>query len=1033
MTELQKYFEDLKKIGTDRTEHNYRTPFENLLSTIKPNNYINIIHEPKRKQGFGAPDFLIEKSDAIIGYIETKQIDENLNKILKSPQLKRYLSISDNLILTNYHEFILIKDGKVLDRATLCYSTDIEKAGSKLDETNIKNVVRLFEKFFFSELLKISNSKKLASSLAVRGRTLKEFIIEIFKQDNDDNFTIRLKGLHNTFKTSLVEDLEVEEFSDAFTQTVLYGYFLAHLQTDGDINIEDGAKLIPNSFEVIKEFFNIINYDDMPSHVHWIFKEIVNLINNTDIPRIKRDLSFESSKDPYLYFYEDFLGEFDAKKRKSRGVYYTPVEVVSFITRSVNKILIEKFNKQDGFIDSSVTVLDFAIGTGTFLVMIFNLIFDKIDKNDGRFTKIIQDHILKNFYGFEYLVAPYAVCHLKLSQLLKDKGYDLKKNERFNVYLADTLDDAEPQMDNHMPVISREGEKALKIKKEKDILVITGNPPYNVKSRNNKAWITELNKNYKPKDEQNKQPLNDDYIKFIRYAHWKIEQNGKGVFGFISNNSFINGLIHRKMRNELLKSFDEIYILNLHGNSRIGETALDGGLDQNVFDIMQGVSINIFIKHDCHTELSRSKKENNCKVYYFDKFGKRNQKYEFLLANDIYSVEWKLIDYNDFNEEFNKTRWSEKRFEDNLSFFTQMNDVALIKDYGSFWGITEIFNQYSSGIKTHRDHFVVDFSNEEVIENFRRFQNTELTDMLEILKLKSTRDWDLNIAKEKTNNIDIDEFIKCYSYRPFDNRFLNYHLDLIEGGTNRYNIMQHFIKGENVGLCFIRNDYGAESFNYFSITDKLVDIHTIGGQSYIAPLYIYNETDDDDLFPGETHLNKQVNFTNEFVKFINEKYSFKPTPEKIMGYIYAVLHSSTYRDKYLELLKIDFPRVPFTDDEEKFRILSELGSELIEHHLLKKTYPDNQIKLIGKADQVIVETINYIEEKIQINPNLYFYPVKPEVWNFYIGGYKVLEKWLKSRKGRELSYQEIEHFIKVCNVIESTIELMREIDEVVKF
>ncbi len=1019
MTELHKYFENLKKIGTDGTEHNYRTPFENLLNEIKPNNYIKIIHEPKREIGFGAPDFLIEKSGAIIGYIETKQIGENLDTIIKTAQLKRYLSITDNLILTNYHDFILIKDGEVLERAILCFPTDIGKTGSKLDETNIKNVLRLFEKFFFSELIKISNSKKLASGLAIRGRTLKEFIIEIFRQDNDDNFTIRLKGLHNTFKTSLVEDLEVEEFSDAFTQTVLYGYFLAHLQTHRDINIEDGAKLIPHSFEVIKEFFNIINYDDMPLHVHWIFKEIVNLINNTDIPRIKRDLSFETSKDPYLYFYEDFLGEFDAKKRKSRGVYYTPEEVVSFIIRSINKILIKKFNKQDGFIDSSVTVLDFAIGTGTFLVMIFNLIFDKIDKNDGRFTKIIQDHILKNFYGFEYLVAPYAVCHLKLSQLLKDKGYDLKKDERFNVYLADTLDDAEPQIDHHMPVISREGEKALKIKKEKDILVITGNPPYNIKSRNKKDWIRDLMVSYKPKNEKNIQPLHDDYIKFIRYAHWKIEQNGKGVFGFISNNSFINGLIHRKMRNELLKSFDEIYILNLHGNSRIEETAPDGGIDQNVFDIMQGVSINIFVKNETENE--------KCKVYYFDQFGKRKQKYEFLLANDINSVEWKPIDYNKFNDEFNKTRWAEKRFEDNLSFFTQMNDVALIKDYGNFWGITEIFKQYSSGIKTHRDHFVVGFSNKELIAKFEQFKINNNEFIMEKLKLKNTRDWNIEEAKEKTKNIEISDSLELYNYKPMDIRCINYNLDLIERGTNRYNIMQHFLKGDNVGFVLMRSIIPDTSFSQVMVSDKILDLNYYGYQTYLLPLYIYNETDTDDLFKGDTHLNKQANFTNEFTKFINAKYSFKPSPEEILGYIYAVLHSQTYREKYLELLKIDFPRVPFTNDEEKFKKLAELGNELIEHHLLKKTYPDNRIQLKGKSDHVIVETINYLEEKIHINPNLYFFPVKPEVWDFYIGGYKVLEKWLKSRKGRELSYQEIEHFIKVCNVIEKTIGLMVEI------
>jgi predicted helicase len=500
---------------------------------------------------------------------------------------------------------------------------------------------------------------------------------------------------------------------------------------------------------------------------------------------------------------------------------------------------------------------------------------------------------------------------------------------------------------------------------------------------------------YKPKDEKNIQPLHDDYIKFIRYAHWKIEQNGKGIFGFISNNSFINGLIHRKMRNELLKGFDEIYILNLHGNSNIKETAPDGGIDQNVFDIMQGVSINIFIKHDCHTERSRSNKDNNCKVYYSDCFGKRKQKYEFLLANDINSVEWKLIDYSNFNDEFNKTRWGENRFADDLSFFAQMNDVALIKDYGNFWGITEIFEQYSSGIKTGKDKKYISF------ENFE---------------------------------FDPEDYTKTIHYRPFDFRNIYYNTKVISRARNE--IMQHFLKEKNIGLIFKRQFKSENIFDYIFVSDIIQEsclFESAYANNVVAPLYIYNETEEDDLFAGEKHLKKQVNFTKEFVKFIDEKYSFKPSPEEILGYIYAVFHSPTYREKYLELLKIDFPRVPFTDDEEKFKKLAELGNELIDHHLLKKTYPDNQIKPVGKSDHVIVETINYIEEKIQINPNLYFYPVKPEVWDFYIGGYKVLEKWLKSREDRELSYQEIEHFIKVCNVIEKTIGLMGKIDSIIQF
>jgi len=334
--------------------------------------------------------------------------------------------------------------------------------------------------------------------------------------------------------------------------------------------------------------------------------------------------------------------------------------VVSFITRSVDNILTDKFSISAGFADPSVTVLDFATGTGTFLVAIFEMILNRIrEKDAGSLKGVIRDHILKNFYGFEYLVAPYAVAHLKLSQLLKDNRFQFKDDERLQVYLTDTLDDSDHKTNTLLPVISAEGKEANRIKIEEQILVITGNPPYSNRSAGKR--MEDLIKDYKPEGEK-KLNLNDDYIKFIRFAHHKMEKVRQGVIGIITNNSFLNGLTHRRMRGKLLEDFDEIYILNLHGNARIGETCPDGGMDQNVFDIMQGVSINIFIK--------KEKRDKKCKVFYHDLYGEREHKYDFLASNDLRTVNWgKKLGIEKFDKSFKKTRWGKKQIQRESQFF----------------------------------------------------------------------------------------------------------------------------------------------------------------------------------------------------------------------------------------------------------------------------------------------------------------------------------------------------------------------------
>ncbi|MGE0086890.1 MAG: type ISP restriction/modification enzyme [Desulfococcaceae bacterium] len=1036
------YFQQMKQIGQEGTEHTYRTHFENLLNHIKTDQEIRIIHEPKRKKGFGAPDFRIEKSGAVTGYIECKKPGENPDSVIKSEQMKKYLALSDNLILTDYRRFLLFRNGDPVPAETcdLFDAADWEKTKSVLSEDRIHAADRLFFNFFLSAPALISDSQKLAVCLAERGKILKEYVNELLENKADDDFSQKIRGLCATFQEMLVKDMNHEEFADAYAQTVIYGFFLARLQSGETITLSDSGRFVPVSFRVIKEFFSFISYDySLPNHVSWIFSEIVSLINHIDLKGISQSLSFEKTDteqtvDPYLYFYETFLGEFDPQKRKAKGVYYTPAQVVGFIIRSIDRILADTFSKSAGFADSSVTVLDFATGTGTFLLAVFELVLYRIRQKDaGSLKSVIGDHLLKNFYGFECLAAPYAVAHLKLSQLLKDSGYQIQDNERLQIYLTDTLDDSQHKTNTLFPVISREGNEANAVKLEKPVLVITGNPPYYSKSKSGSQWVDD----YKPSGEKNIQPLHDDYVKFIRFAHHKMEKNRQGVIGIITNNSFLSGLIHRKMRGLLMRDFDEIYILNLHGNARIQETCEDGSADENVFDIMQGVGISLFVK--------KEKREKACRVFYYDLYGKREDKFGFLQKHDIRTVKWKELKTENFEKQFKKTLWGKERFKEPLNFFVPLKNGKTVKNYGSFMGIYEIFAEYSGGVKTHRDHFIVGFEREELISRFSKFIKNDLHFSQEILNLKGTRDWNPEKAKENLANINIADYIHEYTYRPFDRRNIIYHFDLIERGTNRYNIMQHFIKGKNWGLVFPRICKNS-IFDYGYVTDALADValggKNTGSETYIAPLYLYQTPNPDlkngqnGMFDEESGLKKKVNFTKEFQDFIRKKYQpHSPSPEDIFGYIYAVMHCPSYREMYLEFLKMDFPRIPFADDFNIFRAFSEIGSELSEHHLMKKSYSESPVSFPESGSDA-VENVRFVQDEnsktgnVFISKTQYFSGIPVSAWEFCIGGYQVLDKWLKSRKGRVLTYQEKEHFKNTVSILNVTGEYMEKIDRI---
>jgi len=705
-----------------------------------------------------------------------------------------------------------------------------------------------------------------------------------------------------------------------------------------------------------------------------------------------------------------------------RGVYYTPEPVVSYIVRSMHGILKEQFKRPDGLASNTVTVLDPAAGTLTFLAESAKLAVDEFVSKYGEGGKenFIKEHILKNFYAFELMMAPYAVGHLKMSFLLEELGYRLQKDDRVKLYLTNTLE-MEELAQTELPgmvSLSEESHLAGKVKKEQPILVILGNPPYSVSSVNKSDFIEQEMELYKSlvRGEKNIQPLSDDYIKFIRFAHWKIDRDGKGIIGMITNNSYLSGLIHRGMREKILDSFSEIYILNLHGNSRIGEKCPDGSKDENVFDIQQGVSIVLLIK--------KEQQEKTCKVFYQDVYGLRENKYDLLSKSDFHTTTWKSLSpvepYYFFVEK---------------DFSSQVN-------YDKFIPMTEIFDKSSEGVKTHRDHFVVGFTQDEIKQRMRTFTSNLSDDLVaQSFDLQETSDFKIKNARISVTKIDWRKAIKPYMYRPFDNRYICYLSNLIE--RDRFEIMQHVLEKDNLVLSLtrrLRDPFWQHVLASQFVTDKT--ILSSRDNCYCFPLYLYQTTEKSRkksfknimmLFEPEVdYFVRKPNFTPAFLEKASETFKESPSPEEIFYYIYAVLYSETYRIKYAEFLKIDFPRVPFTKDYKLFKKISDYGNMLVDLHLLKSSELDSPIARFQGTGDNRVKKLKYDDKAgvLYINKDQYFEGISQYVWNYQIGGYQVCEKWLKDRKDRVLSLDEIQTYCRIVTAIHKTIQIQKEIDKI---
>lgn len=931
----------------------------------------------------------------------------------------------------------------------------------------------------------IRTADALADALAALARGIRDKAIKMIAVESSDG---PLRQLHKAFQTALIHDLTEESFADTYAQTITYGLLTAAIsRTEGSegrhgtfIIAENVTDMVPNTNpflqEMLQTFLKVggrkggIDFDELG------IQDVVELLRGeeTDLPAILRDFGNKTQgEDPVIHFYEHFLSAYNKKLKIQRGVFYTPQPVVSYIIRSVHELLQNEFGLEDG-LASTVTwgemiarypemkppvltprnpakpeskdilissdtpfvmILDIATGTGTFLVEVIDVIsktmkgkWQKEGKSESEIGRLwneyVPKHLLPRVYGYELMMAPYAIAHMKIGLKLFETGYQFKSNERVRVYLTNTLEppsDAQQQLAGILPALAHEAEAVNEVKRNNRFTVVVGNPPYSLWSQNLADNLRTIIDPYRfvngeaIKERgalQFEKILQDDYIKFFRFSQVEIERSLYGILGLITNHAFIDNPTLRGLRNSLLGTFQRIFCLNLHGNSSKKEKNPDGAADKNVFDIKQGVAIFHGLRHVNARFASR---------FCGDLWGTRESKYEALSSLNLQTVL-----YRDFTPEA-------------PFFLFKLRDSEFSEEYDRGWRLSDMFIQGSMGIVTARDHVTIAFDDEALLSLATEFRDSTQSDnvLCEKLEIPEKKGWDVAKARKYIKQEkNLRTFIKQIDYRPFDTRKIFYHRSLVWGMS--WPTMQHVLDKQNIGISTTRSVETGE-FRHVLASQRLIGHHFVSLKevNYFFPLWLYP---DSELLAF--NRKRSTNMKPEFIRAVNQylymrqesgdKATQELTQEDIFYYIYAIFYSPTYRARYSSFLKVDFPRVPLTASLKIFCALATLGNKLVAIHLLESPEVLNFItRFTGKGGYVVHQKPTWKENAVWINETQRFEGVPEKVWNFHIGGYQVCEKWLKDRKGRTLTNEDIKHYQCIIVALNETIRIMAEIDRVI--
>lgn len=1099
----------------DSTEHSFRPALKSWVESFSAD--VSATNEPKQAE-HNAPDFDVKvqrRHGALsIGKIEAKDVGTDLGKIEKDSerdtprtvngnQLKRYRRAFSNLILTDNVEFRWYQNGE--PKASASLGAVIGKSLA-VARSGAEDCEKLIKAFLDQQPVKITSAKALAERMAAHSAIIQDVLSRALKAGTASKTTLDLK---QAFADTLVPDLTDDQFADMFAQTIAYGLFASRVQHRGKAaftRVSAGAT-VPKSNPFLRGLFgHITGYSLGDEPFVGIVDDLAQLLNDADIDKVLKNFGKER-RDPIVHFYETFLSAYNPELRDIRGVYYTPIQVVEFIVNSVDLLLKDRFGLSEGIADTSryddgthkVLMLDPATGTGTFLYAAI----DKVRKEfiaQGRssmWAGYVRQHLLPRLFGFELMVAPYAIAHIKIALQLAGKdlsqtergqiGFEFADDERIGVYLTNTLEPGEAK--TALPLgkfISDEANAASDVKTDKPIMVVFGNPPYQGHSANASSRreffrrvkgrdqyrtvdtaIGALLKAYFKVDgedlkEANSKWLHDDYVKFIRFGQHRIEQTGHGILAYVTNHTFLDAPTFRGMRDSLLSTFDDVYVLDLHGSIRRREENPIGGADHNVFDqIQQGVCITVFVRSDEEPEDGRRR----ANVHYADLWGTRAAKYEWLGSHTVADTDWAT-------------------FQPTSPFYSLRPEDAVTRDeWDRAISLPDIFRVYSTGIVTHRDEFAIDTRRPRLAARLEEFLDVKRTDTEVRTKFFGTksrraksagedvtypagdnRDWRMAEQRAKLQQLSQSErrkLIKPVTHRPFDNRFVIYHKDAIDGLKNE--VMRHMREPGNLGLISARSNKSSVQDQFF-VTDLMSEVKageaTTG--SVLFPLWLHPAEAPDDgamiAVPGSTGV--KPNISDQMVKLLDDRLGLTlvkdpkaegdpdeltVSPRDVLDYVYGIVHSRTYRVRYEPFLKSDYPRIPLVPDVETFWKICQLGHELIDLHLLRAgvnagpatapTSGNNRVDKIAISQRWVAtpeDGSGYLILNVDGAPDggqQILAGVSEDVWNFQVGGHRVLHKWLDARVGDVLEYDEILHLVRTVNAIHRTVEIMDAIEE----
>lgn len=1009
---IQGYLEEVRGLARSgqATEHSYRPALEGLFKSIDDN--LTVINEPKRLADVGAIDFVFNDQNGVgIGWCEAKDLFKDITKFkagdYSREQKERYKKGFSNLIYTNGTDFEFIREGAVTHFISIA---DLVP-GLPARPEDFPRLEMMLKDFSAQTPISIKSAKQLAKIMAGKAAIIKDMMGNALVADKESGVETELTGQYEGFKRSLIRDITIADFADVYAETIAYGLFAARLHDPslGTFSRAEALELLPKSNPFLRNLFFYIASNSLDERLRRIIDDLCDIFRACDVGALMQDFGkWTARNDPFLHFYESFLAEYNPAKRKARGVWYTPEPVVNFIVRAVDDVLKTEFNLPRGIADTSkiqidwdtgqndpktgkpltikkdvhrVQILDPATGTGTFLAEAIKQIAAQVkDIAPGMWSGYVEENLIPRLHGFELLMASYAMCHMKLDMMLTDMGYKPSSNPpRLGVYLTNSLEEGE-RVEQTLPFarwLSEEAKGANTIKRDTPIMCVIGNPPYSVSSSNRSPFIESLIVDYKRDlNERNMQPLSDDYIKFIRYAQHLIEKNGEGVLGFITNNSYLDGVLHRQMRRSLLNTFDKIFIVDLHGSTKKLEKSPDGSIDANVFDIMQGVAIIVAIK------TKNSEAQILGSVCHIDMWGSRKSKYENLYERRIVGAS-----FNQLRPESPSYYFAPKNFEFEQQYFLGAK-------------ITDLFSQNLSGIKTGDDKRHIAFEQP-------MFEERES-------------------APESSLWVDFD-------YRPFDRRKINYDVKQLQRA--RYTLARHIKEHANISLNTVRQ-LSINNFSHVTCSTIMTDLNSVSvnskEQTYFFPLYLYPEE-------GTLETERRVNFDPKIYADIRERAGLSGVDGdelKVFDYIYGVLHSPDYRATYAQFLKIDFPRIPFPASPEVFAHIADKGGQLRRLHLMEDAaigvtpYPfsgDGE-NVVAKPAYGPLPLAGGELGRVHINPDQYFDNVPHSAWEFHIGGYQPAQKWLKDRKGRALSFDDVLHYQKIIKILTETDRIMREIE-----